>query len=65
MLVYLGFLYATEMNDPFLTPEDWKERLLAHSEGIVPKDTWETNLNLGGAPLIPLIPLIRSVDFSI
>jgi len=62
VLVYLGFLHATEMNDPFLTPEDWNKCLLAHSEGVVPADAWETNLNPGGAPLIPLI---RSVDFSI
>ena len=62
VLVYLGFFHATEMNDPFLTPNDWGKCLLAHSEGIVPEDAWETNLNPGGAPLIPLI---RSVDFSI
>ena len=62
VLVYLGFLHATEMNDPFLTAADWKKCLLAHSKGIVPEDAWETNLNPGG---VSLIPLIRSVDFSI
>ena len=62
VLVYLGFLHATEMNDPFLTQEDWRDCLLAHSKGIVPEDAWETNLNPDGAPLIPLI---RSVDFNI
>ena len=62
VLVYLGFLHASEMNDPFLKPEDWRKCLLAHASGIVPEEAWETNLNPGGAPLIPLI---RSVDFSI
>ena len=62
VLVYLGFLHATEMNDPFLNPEDWKKCLLAHAKGIVPEEIWGTNLNPGGAPLIPLI---RSVEFSI
>ena len=62
VLVYLGFLHATEMNDSFLTPADWKDCLLAHSKGIVPKEVWETSLRSGNAPLIPLI---RAVDFSI
>ena len=62
VLVYLGFLHATEMNDPFLTPDDWKECLLAHSKVIVPEEAWGTQLISGKAPLIPLI---RSVDFTI
>jgi hypothetical protein len=61
VLVHLGFLHATEMNDPFLTPEDWEKCLLAHADGIVPKNARGKNLNPGGAPFIPLI---RSVDFK-
>ena len=62
VLVYLGFLHATEMNDPFLTPEDWEKCLLAHADGIVPKKAWGSILQPGKAPLIPLI---RAVDFNI
>ncbi len=62
VLVYLGFLNATEMNDPFSDDKEWRNRLLAHAQGIVPEEAWGTQLISGNALLIPLI---RSVDFTI
>jgi len=64
VLVYLGFLNATEMVDqgtPFHDARQWRDCLLSHAQGIVPEQAWETRLLLGKAPLIPLI---RAVDFS-
>ena len=64
VLVYLGFLNATEMVDqgtPFHDARHWRDCLLGHAQGIVPEQAWETRLLLGKAHLIPLI---RSVDLS-
>ena len=64
VLVYLGFLNATEMSDqgsPFRDARHWRDCLLNHAQGLVPEQAWETPLLPGNAPLIPLI---RSVDLS-
>jgi hypothetical protein len=69
ILIYLGFLHATEMLDqgkPFDSPEDWNETIREHASNalgtgacIVPVASWETRLQTAGAPLWTLI---RSLD---
>jgi hypothetical protein len=58
VLVYLGYLNASEMLDcgpPFEDYCDWERVLRAHCRGIVPDEVWGTRLDVGPAPLIPLI----------
>ena len=57
VLVYLGFLNATEMNDrgtPFTTHGDWKNLVLEQSSGIVPNEVWDRRWNRDDRALIPL-----------
>jgi hypothetical protein len=58
ILVYLGFLNATEMKDRgniFGGSVDWEELVLTHSKGLVPAHTWNRQLIINGQPFIPLI----------
>jgi hypothetical protein len=56
MLVYLGFLGATEMGPGALTSgEDWRSHLTAHAQGTVPKEVWETRLQVGDSWVVPVI----------
>ena len=69
ILVYLGFLHATEMQDqgkPFDSPEEWSRTVLEHTSTgladggwVVPKLAWESKLQTSGAPLWAVI---RSFD---
>jgi hypothetical protein len=54
ILVYLGFLNATEMLDqgqPFDGGEAWQTCIRNHAEGIVPEDTWDKKLEIDGTPI--------------
>lgn len=58
VLVYLGFLGATEMRDkgePFIDCADWTRVVLEHSRGIVPARAWGRELRTRGAVLRPLV----------
>jgi hypothetical protein len=58
ILVYLGFLNASEMSDrghPFDSEADWERAMYDHSAGIVPKEAWGKPIAVSGTPLIPLI----------
>jgi hypothetical protein len=69
ILIYLGFLHATEMLDrgkPFDSPEEWNKVIREHSSNalaagasIVPTAAWESSFKTPGAPLWALI---RSLD---
>jgi hypothetical protein len=69
ILIYLGFLHATEMRDqgkPFDSAEEWNETIREHASNastpgacIVPTVAWESRLQTTGATLWPLI---RSLD---
>ncbi len=69
ILVYLGFLHATEMQDqgkPFDSPEEWNRTVLEHTSTglangacVVPKLAWESQIQTSGAPLWAVI---RSLD---
>jgi len=62
VLVYLGFMDATEMTDqgqPFDCHEIWQECIQKHAEGIVPETAWNERLEVNG---IPIWFLIRSAQ---
>ncbi len=64
VLIYLGFINATEMSDQgqyFKDAKTWERCILNHSKGIVPENAWERRLNIGD---IPVWFLIRSVELS-
>ncbi len=54
VLVYLGFLNATEMLDqgqPFDSPEAWQTCIRNHAKNIIPEDMWETRTEIDGTPV--------------
>ena len=58
VLVYLGFLDATEMLDqgqPFDSAEAWRTCIRSHVKGIVPEGAWEKRLEIGRTPVWFLI----------
>ena len=58
VLLYLGFLDATEMKDrgsPFENEDEWRNTLLEHYRGVIDAMWWERTLDVGGTPLLPLI----------
>ena len=58
VLLYLGFLDATEMTDrgsPFRKGDDWRNTLLEHCHGVLDVACWERTLDVGGTPLLPLM----------
>lgn len=62
VLVYLGFLNAEEMQQPFNDATDWETRLRNYARGCVPDNAWESPKIIAG---VPLIPLIRSAEVNI
>lgn len=64
ILVYLGFLNATEMIDqglPFSSQDAWRDHMVTLTEDVVPSGVWESRLEINGTPLIPLI---RSLEIT-
>lgn len=58
VLIYLGFLNATDMKDDgelFHSGADWESALTKHSNCIVDNSCWGKSIDCNGAPLIPLI----------
>ena len=65
ILVYLGFLNATEMLDqgqPFNDREAWQICMRNHAKNIIPEDAWEKRLEIDG---IPTWFLIRSMQLKL
>jgi hypothetical protein len=64
ILIYLGFLNATEMGrcgPTFDTPEAWADAIRTHAEGLVPATAWGRALSVGSTTVTPLI---RSATIS-
>ena len=59
VLIYLGFLQATEMvtnkSLPLDSFESWERVVKEHCNSIVPESCWGQCLDIGGTPLLPLI----------
>ena len=63
VLIYLGFLNAREMRQPFTSHEEWERCLLAYADGTVPRQVWNSDsIKVNDTPLIPLI---RSADVNV
>ena len=65
VLVFLGFLNATEMEDrgeSFRNHQEWRNYMMDQVIGIVPLEAWERPLLVGRAHLVTLL---RSADFSV
>ena len=62
VLIYLGFLNATEMKDkgrPFSDQADWERLVKLHSNPLFPPELWDRQWSCNGRPFVPLI---RSVE---
>jgi len=58
VLVYLGFLNASEMADqgrPFADHQDWERVMKTHSQPLFPERIWDRQWMVNGVPMIPLI----------
>lgn len=62
VLVYLGFLNASEMPEPFPSNSAWEDRLRKYAKGHVPENVWGSKVSVNGAGFTPLI---RSADVNI
>lgn len=65
VLVYLGFLRASEMGDrgePLADAADWRSLVTNHSQALFPESVWDRRWTCGGQPLIPLI---RSIEIPL
>lgn len=66
VLVYLGFLKATDMSKPgevpFANAASWESLVKAHSETLFPAEVWGRSWSVKSAPFIPLI---RSLQVSL
>ena len=64
VLVYLGFLNASEMADlgePFANQGSWEALLMAHSAPLFPMGVWNRRWSVNGVPFIPLIKSVEQV----
>jgi hypothetical protein len=67
LLVYLGFLCATEVNDlgkPFADYADWSRVVLEHSRNIVPQRAWGQDIKAGCTTIKPLIRVWKQELFT-
>lgn len=62
ILVYLGFLNANEMGDPFETHEEWQSAVSNYAQAVVPESVWGRKLFVEG---ISIYPLIRSLEIPL
>ncbi len=62
VLVYLGFLNANEMPQPFADQTSWETSLRKYAGSFVPQKAWNSRIDVYG---VPLIPLIRSADVNV
>lgn len=62
VLVYLGFLNANEMDDPFLNAKSWEEAVYNYGKGFVPENVWDGKLIIND---VPIYPLIRSMEIEL
>jgi hypothetical protein len=62
ILVYLGFLNAGEMTDPFATHKEWEFAVRNYANTVVPKSVWGRKLSIEG---ISIYPLIRSLEIAL
>jgi hypothetical protein len=54
-LVYLGFIDATEMPNPFRQADEWHKLVEDHSAPLFPSNIWGRSIDVGGVTFVPLI----------
>ncbi|MFH1372369.1 MAG: hypothetical protein ABII79_01020 [bacterium] len=62
VLVYLGFLNADEMRDPFPDVQSWDNAVRNYARDFVPESVWGNKLMLDN---VPIYPLIRSMNIRL
>lgn len=62
ILVYLGFLNADEMPDPFQNVQSWDATLRNYARGVVPESVWNNHLLIDS---VSIYPLIRTSEISL
>ena len=55
ILVYLGFLNAQEMSNPFADENCWEECVKEHSRPLFPTEVWDRKWTLHGRVFVPCI----------
>ncbi|MEE9442689.1 MAG: hypothetical protein V3V99_08475 [candidate division Zixibacteria bacterium] len=55
VLVYLGFLNADEMPNPFPDPQSWDNAVRNYARNLVPESVWGNKLMFDDTPLYPII----------
>jgi len=55
VLVYLGFLNADEMQNPFLDAQSWDSAVRHYARDFVPESVWDSLLMIDDTPVYPLI----------
>jgi hypothetical protein len=62
VLIYLGFLNATEMEDkgrPFSNQADWERLVKLHSNPLFPPELWDRQWSCNGRFFVPLIRSVK------
>lgn len=59
VLVYLGFLNATEMPEPITDHRAWEQQVTSHGMAIVPTAVWGSTFSVNG---VRLTALVRSLE---
>ena len=60
VLVYLGFLVAEEMQNPFDSHAEWGGLVKSHSEPLFPAAVWDRQWVIHGQPFVPRICSIKT-----
>jgi hypothetical protein len=55
VLVYLGFIGATDMAKSFKTSDQWHSSVKGHSSALFPPEVWGSSISIDGATMTPLI----------
>ena len=61
-LVYLGFLNADEMQNPFPDAQSWDDAVRDYAKDLVPDSVWSSKLMIGNTPIYSLI---RSMEIPL
>lgn len=62
VLVYLGFLNADKMKNPFKDEQAWEKAVREYADKILPESIWGDILVVN---CVPIYPLIRSTEISL
>jgi len=59
VLVYLGFLNADEMGNPFPDAQSWDNAVRSYAKDVVPESVWGSKLMLDSTPIFTLIQSMK------